>query len=113
MSDPCPSSSSSSAQVGFRITSSWAIGTNLLPGVQGRCLAAAPGSRSSFPRSALAQKSLVLSLGARSTVAGGHGPLELPRVRPVTARIIDDAWLAWADQDHLDPTDLGPRAGVD
>jgi hypothetical protein len=53
------------------------------------------------PSTALAQKSLTLSLGARSTVPGAHGPLELPRVRPLTAMISDDAWLAWVDRSLL------------
>ncbi len=35
---------------------------------------------------------------ASSTVSGGRGPLQLPRVRPVGARMIDEAWVAWVDQ---------------
>ena len=37
-------------------------------------------------------------VGASSTVAGGRGPLRLPRVRPVGTPILDEAWVAWVDQ---------------
>ena len=47
------------------------------------------------PAAAMARKELTLELGANSTIPGGHGPLELPRVRPVGTRIADDVWLAW------------------
>ena len=50
-----------------------------------------------LPATALAQKTLVLGLGATSTLGGARGPLELPRVRPVGARLVDDSWLTWVD----------------
>lgn len=37
---------------------------------------------------------LVLNLWATSSVAGGRGPLTLPRVRPVGARTADEVWVA-------------------
>ncbi len=50
------------------------------------------------PATALSQKEISLIVSAASTSAGARGPLELPRVRPRTARLVDEAWLAWADQ---------------
>jgi hypothetical protein len=41
---------------------------------------------------------LVVTVRATSTVSGGRGPLELPRVRPMRTPIIDEAWVAWVDQ---------------
>ena len=32
---------------------------------------------------------------------GFRGPLELPRIRPLDARIADEAWLAWVDQGSI------------
>ena len=37
-------------------------------------------------------------VNATSTSSGARGPLELPRARPLGARIVDEAWLAWSDQ---------------
>ena len=51
-----------------------------------------------LPVSTMTPKELVVILGASSTASGGRGPLPLPRVRPVAARISDEAWVAWVDQ---------------
>ena len=51
-----------------------------------------------LPVTTIAPKELVVIVGARSTASGGRGPLALPRVRPVGARMIDEAWVAWVDQ---------------
>ena len=51
-----------------------------------------------LPSAALSFKELVVFVRASSTVAGGRGPLQLPRVRPVGARMFDEAWVAWVDQ---------------
>ena len=51
-----------------------------------------------MPSTALSQKELSLVVSATSTSAGARGPLELPRVHPKSTRIVDEAWLAWADQ---------------
>ena len=40
---------------------------------------------------------LVLNLSATATIAGGRGPLALPRVRPVGARVADELWMAWTE----------------
>ena len=67
-----------------------------------------------LPATALAQNELVLSVGASSTVSGGRGPLELPRVRPVGTRIIDEAWVAWVDQGTMiQPTVARGLAWID
>ena len=50
------------------------------------------------PALALSQKEISLIVSAASTKAAARGPLELPRVRPRGPRIVDEAWLAWADQ---------------
>ena len=52
-----------------------------------------------------AGRSLVLNLGAISSVAGGRGPLALPRLRPVGARVADEVWVARVD--------IGPDAPAD
>jgi len=54
-----------------------------------------------LPAAAIARKELTLELGAISTVPGGRGALELPRVRPVGTRIVDEVWLAWVDSDTM------------
>ena len=43
------------------------------------------------------RKSLILTVSATATTAGGRGPLALPRVRPVGVRISDELWLAWTE----------------
>ncbi len=57
----------------------------------------ATGISVALPASVFAQKDLALELGASSTAHRGIGPLDLPSVRPVDARIVDDAWVAWVD----------------
>jgi hypothetical protein len=52
----------------------------------------------SLDSTAQPRKNLRLVVTACSTKAGIQGPLELPRVRPVDARIADESWLAWVDQ---------------
>ncbi len=54
----------------------------------------------------LNRKELRLVVAASSTVVGFRGPLELPRIRPLDARIADEAWLAWVDQGSI----IKPRA---
>src|SRR5262249_51924458 len=51
-----------------------------------------------LPASVLAEGEWTLTLGAGSAVPGGSGPLNLPRVRPVRAATLDEAWLAWVDE---------------
>ncbi len=51
----------------------------------------------SRPTSTLPQRELSLLIAASSTIPGGRGALALPRVRPVGARIGDEAWVAWVD----------------
>ena len=51
-----------------------------------------------FPSATMTPKELVVIVRASSTASGGRGPLQLPRVRPVGARMIDEAWVAWVDQ---------------
>ena len=51
-----------------------------------------------LPVTTITPKELVVIVGASSTASGGRGPLQLPRVRPVGARMIDEAWVAWVDQ---------------
>jgi hypothetical protein len=65
--------------------------SSVLPSGSTRLFVALPASR-------LVQTELVLLVGASSTVPGGRGPLDLPRVVPVGTRILDEAWLAWVDQ---------------
>ncbi len=50
-----------------------------------------------LPASVLERGVGTLSIGATSTATAGRGPLELPRVRPRGAAIVDEAWLAWVD----------------
>src|SRR6202020_422298 len=39
-------------------------------------------------------RSLAVNVSATSSVAGGRGALELPRVRPAFARVSDEVWVA-------------------
>jgi hypothetical protein len=50
-----------------------------------------------LPASALASGRWALTIGATSNAPASRGPLELPRVRPVGAAVVDEAWLAWGD----------------
>ncbi len=50
-----------------------------------------------LPAAVLARKKWTLNIRTSSTVPGGRGPLELPRVRAVGAATVDEAWLAWVD----------------
>ena len=49
---------------------------------------------------------VVLIVGAKSADSREIGPLPLPRVRPVSAAILDEAWIAWVD----DSTMIQPTA---
>jgi hypothetical protein len=51
----------------------------------------------SLPEAIHTQKELVVIVGANSTASSDRGPLQLPRVRPVATRIVDEAWVAWVD----------------
>ena len=57
--------------------------------------------RVAIPAAALPRKQISLVVSAISTSAGARGPLELPRIRPLEARIVDEAWVAWADQSTI------------
>ena len=51
------------------------------------------------------RRSAVLSIAATATVAGGRGPIALPRVRPVGARLSDELWVASTEPSlSLQPT---------
>ena len=59
-------------------------------------------------------KELVVVVTASSTASGGRGPLQLPRVRPVGARLIDEAWVAWVEQGTMiQPTMARGLAWID
>ncbi|MHB1561043.1 MAG: hypothetical protein ACYC61_26620, partial [Isosphaeraceae bacterium] len=67
-----------------------------------------------LPASALERGRGTLSIGATSTVAAGRGRLELPRVRPRGAAIVDEAWLAWVDDGTtIQPTSARGLAWID
>ncbi len=56
----------------------------------------------------------ILTVEATATVAGGRGPLALPRVRPVGVRIADELWVAWTDPSlSLRPTSAQGLAWID
>ncbi len=48
-----------------------------------------------LPASVLALGKWTLIVGATASATAARGPLELPRVRPVGAAVVDEAWLAW------------------
>jgi hypothetical protein len=50
-----------------------------------------------LPVTTISSKELVVIVGANSTISGERGPLQLPRVRPVGARMSDEAWVACVD----------------
>ncbi len=50
-----------------------------------------------LPAAVLARKKWSMTIRTSSTIAGGRGPLELPRVRAVGAAMTDEAWMAWVD----------------
>ena len=59
-------------------------------------------------------RSIVLNISATSSVAGGRGPLALPRVRPVNARLSDEQWAAHVEGDVvLTPTRAKGLAWID
>ncbi len=67
-----------------------------------------------LPSASLSQKELVLLIGANSTILGSRGPFELPRVRPVGSRIVDEAWVAWVDPGTMiQPTSARGLAWID
>lgn len=90
-----------------------------LPG--GRARVIAP-----FPSQVMADTPIVMALSASSAIAGGRGPMALPRVRPIGARMVDEVWtsrvepgltlrpttargLAWIAPDRAD-VDVGESA---
>jgi hypothetical protein len=50
-----------------------------------------------LPSSILTSRNWTLILGANATGQAGRGPVQLPRVRATSAKVVDEAWLAWAD----------------
>ena len=67
-----------------------------------------------MPASALLRKEISLVVSASSSFSGARGPLELPRVHPAGSRIVDDAWLAWADRATMvRPTEAAGLAWID
>ena len=59
---------------------------------------------------------LLMTLEATSNVAGGRGPLALPRVRPSSpdVRLGDEVWTAWCEQEFsLKPTSARGLAWMD
>lgn len=72
-----------------------------------------PASMSS---SSPARGSLSMTVEATSTIAGGRGPLALPRVRPSSSRVRvgDELWVAWTDAStSLRPTSARGLAWID
>jgi len=49
------------------------------------------------PSADLTRSALVLNLHASASIAGGRGPLTLPRVRPTSGQVVDERWLAWTE----------------
>ncbi len=65
-----------------------------------------PGTR--FP------EDVVLIVEAKSADSRGSGPLQLPRVRPVSTPILDEAWIAWVDDSTMiQPTAARGLAWID
>lgn len=57
---------------------------------------------------------VVVKVWATASVAGGRGPLALPRVRPVGARVADEVWVARAEPGvSLQPTRARGLAWID
>jgi hypothetical protein len=54
-----------------------------------------------LPASVLAQGQWTLVVGATAMASAARGALELPRVRPVGAAVVDEAWVAWSDDGAL------------
>ncbi len=48
------------------------------------------------PSPILSRKEFTILIEARSTEERRLGPLELPRVRPLAPRVVDETWTAWA-----------------
>jgi hypothetical protein len=67
-----------------------------------------------IPGSALLRKEISLAVSGSASSAGSRGPLELPRLHPAGARIVDDAWLAWADRaTKIRPEEAAGLAWID
>ena len=61
-----------------------------------------------------AEEPLVMNLTATAAIAGGRGPLTLPRVRPVGAQVSDELWVARTDSSlTLKPTHARGLAWID
>ncbi len=68
----------------------------------------------SLPEAIHTQKQVVIKVRANSTASSGRGPLQLPRVRPVASRIVDEAWVAWVDPGTMiQPTKARGLAWID
>ena len=66
------------------------------------------------PSGDLGRDGFVLRLSASAKITGGRGPLSLPRVRPVGARIADERWVAWTEPGMtLQPTAARGVAWID
>ena len=66
------------------------------------------------PPGAQLRKELTLILHANAARPGARGSLDLPRVRARGSRIVDEAWLAWADsRTMVRPTQARGLAWID
>ncbi len=66
------------------------------------------------PSGDLSRSDLVLIVAATATFPGGRGPMSLPRVRPVGARITDERWVAKTEAGlTLQPTAARGLAWID
>ena len=67
-----------------------------------------------LPAAILARKKWSMTVKTTSNAGGGHGPLDLPRIRAVSAAIIDEAWLSWVDDGTiLRPTQAKGLSWID
>ena len=68
----------------------------------------------SLPEAIHTQKQVVIKVGANSSASSDRGPLQLPRVRPVASRIVDEAWVARVDPGTMiQPTKARGLAWID
>ena len=110
----CSASRSTCRPPGSPIGSGSPAWTSRSTGIPRSC----PTARSAFtwfrPASAPDRGTPILTVEATATVAGGRGPLALPRVRPVGVRIADELWVAWTDPSlSLRPTSAQGLAWID
>lgn len=105
----------------FDLPAAWSADRVELEGVEGPLLwhpeiqsGGGVRVRVPFPTGDWGSRAVALRVAATADIAGGRGPLALPRVRPVSGLVSDEVWVARTEPGiSLQPRDVSGLAWID